>query len=83
MERKPKRNDIMKIDNKFNKRQKELLKKHNIDIFKDYNEISLEELEDFICEIMTNSLDKNQDFTALAIEYEDILNIIVEIENNL
>lgn len=73
----------MKIDNKFNEREKKLLKEINVDIFKDYDELSLEELEDIVCEKMTNSLDKNQDFTSLAIEYENILNIIVEIENNL
>ena len=32
---------------------------------------------------MMDNLDKNQDFTPLAEEYENILNAIVEIENNL
>ncbi len=32
---------------------------------------------------MMDNLDDKQDFTPLAEEYEDILNIIVQIENNL
>ena len=31
---------------------------------------------------MMDSLDKNQDFTPEALEWERILDIIVEIENN-
>jgi len=73
----------MKINNRFDKRQIELLEKINIDINIDYNENTLEELEDIVCDAMINKLDKNQDFTPLAEEYERILDIIVEIENNL
>ena len=73
----------MKINNRFDKRQIELLEKINIDINVDYNENTLEELEDIVCDAMINKLDKNQDFTPLAEEYERILDIIVEIENNL
>ena len=73
----------MKINNKFDKRQIELLEKINIDINVEYNENTLEELEDIVCDAMINKLDKNQDFTPLAEEYERILDIIVEIENNL
>lgn len=73
----------MKINNRFDKRQIELLVKINIDINVDYNENTLEELEDIVCDTMINKLDKNQDFTPLAEEYERILDIIVEIENNL
>lgn len=73
----------MKIHNKFNEKQKKLLENIDVDIFKNFNEENLEELEDIICEKMTSSLDDKQDFTELAEEYEEILNIIVEIENNL
>ncbi len=73
----------MKINNKFDKRQIELLEKINVDINTEYNETTLEELEDIVCDAMVNNLDKNQDFTKLAEEYEKILDIIVEIENNL
>ena len=73
----------MKINNKFDKRQIELLEKINVDINTEYNETTLEVLEDIVCDAMVNNLDKNQDFTKLAEEYEKILDIIVEIENNL
>lgn len=73
----------MKIKDKFDERQIELLRKINIDLDVDYNEKTLEEIEDIVCEAMTNSLDKKQDFTPLAEEYENILDIIVDIENNL
>ena len=73
----------MKIDNKFNEREKKLLKELNIDIAKEYDEKSLEEIEDVIYNKMMDSLDKNQEFTSLAEEYENILNVIVNIENNL
>lgn len=73
----------MKIDNKFNEREKELLKELNVDIYKAYNEDSLEELEEIVYNKMMDSLDNKQDFTPRAEEYEDILNIIVDIENSL
>ena len=73
----------MKINKKFNERQVELLKKINIDINKDYNEKALEELEDIVYDAMMDNLDEKQDFTPLATEYERILDIIVDIENNL
>lgn len=73
----------MKINNKFNERQIELLKKINVDINKDYNEKTLEELEDAVYDAMMDNLDEKQDFTSLATEYESILDIIVDIENNL
>ena len=73
----------MKINNKFDERQVKLLEKINVDINVDYNENTLEELEGIVCDAMINKLDKNQDFTPLAEEYERILDIIVEIENNL
>lgn len=73
----------MKIDNKFNEREKELLKELNIDIYKEYDEDSLEELEDIVYNKMMDSLDNKQEFTPIAEEYEDILNIIVDIENSL
>ena len=73
----------MKIANKFNGREKELLKEINIDIYKEYDEDSLEELEEIIYNKMMDNLDSKQDFTPIAEEYENILNIVVEIENNI
>ena len=73
----------MKINDKFNERQIELLKKIKVNINLDYDENSLEELEDIICDAMLDNLDKKQDFTPLSEEYEKILDIIVDIENNL
>jgi hypothetical protein len=73
----------MKINNKFDKRQIELLEEINIDINVEYNEDTLEELENIVCDAIVGKLDKNQDFTPLAEEYEKILDIIVDIENNL
>ena len=73
----------MKIDNKFNDREKELLKEVNVDIYKEYDEDSLEELEEIVYNKMMDSLDSKQEFTTIAEEYEDILNIIVDIENSL
>ena len=68
---------------KFNERQIELLEKINVNINTEYNEETLEELEDIVCDAMLDNLDKKQDFTPLAEEYEKILDIIVDIENNL
>lgn len=73
----------MKIDKKFTPREIELLEKEKIDIYKDYDEETLEEIEDIVYNKMMDNLDKNQEFTPLAEEYENILNVIVEIENNL
>ena len=73
----------MKINDKFDERQIELLEKINIDVNYDYDASSLEELEDIVCDAMLDNLDEKQDFTPLAEEYERILDIIVEIENNL
>lgn len=73
----------MKINKKFDKRQIELLEKIKVDVNADYDGSSLEELEDIVCDAMLDNLDEKQDFTPLAEEYERILDIIVEIENNL
>ena len=73
----------MKINNKFDERQIELLEKINVDINTQYNKTTLEELEDIVCDAMIDNLDQKQDFTPLAEEYERILDIIVDIENNL
>lgn len=73
----------MKINRKFNERQIELLKKIKVDIEADYDEKSLEKLEDIVCDAMLDNLDEKQDFTPLALEYESILDIVVDIENNL
>ena len=72
----------MKILNKFSEEQKQILKNNNIDIDKDFDVVTLEELEDVIYNKMMENLDKNQDFTSKALEWEKILDVIVEIENN-
>lgn len=73
----------MKINKKFDERQIELLEKINVDINQDYDENTLEELENTVYDAMMDNLDDKQDFTPLAEEYEKILDIIVDIENNL
>ena len=73
----------MKINKKFDERQIELLEKINVNINQDYDETTLEELEDTVYDAMMDNLDEKQDFTPLAEEYEKILDIIVDIENNL
>jgi hypothetical protein len=73
----------MKIDANFNEYQTELLKKENIDISQDFDEDSLEELEEKVYNLMMDNLDKNQDFTPKAEELEKILDVIVKIENSL
>ncbi len=73
----------MKINDKFDERQIELLEKIEVDVNADYNASTLEELEDIVCDAMLDNLDEKQDFTPLAEEYERILDIIVDIENNL
>ena len=64
----------MKINKKFDERQIELLGKINVDINQDYNEKTLEELEDAVYDAMMDNLDEKQDFTPLAEEYEKISN---------
>ncbi len=73
----------MKILDKFSKEQKALLDNNNIDIEKDFDEESLEELEEKVYNKMMDNLDKNQDFTPKASEWEKILDVVVAIENNL
>lgn len=73
----------MKINKKFDERQIELLEKINVNINQDYDENTLEELENTVYDAMMDNLDDKQDFTPLAEEYERILDIIVDIENNL
>ena len=73
----------MKINKKFDERQIELLEKINVDINQDYDENTLEELENTVYDAMMDNLDDKKDFTPLAEEYEKILDIIVDIENNL
>lgn len=73
----------MKINDRFDERQIELLERIKVDVNADYDESSLEELEDIVCDAMLDNLDEKQDFTPLAEEYERILDIIVSIENNL
>lgn len=73
----------MKINKEFNKKQIELLNKMNIDINIEYDMNKLEEIEDIIYNAMMDNLDLKQDFTPIAEEYEKILDIIVQMENNL
>lgn len=73
----------MIISNKFNDRQKKLLKDMRVDVDNNYSAEELEELEDKVYNSMMDRLDKNQDFTPSAEEYEKILDIIVDIENSL
>lgn len=73
----------MKIDSLFNDREKQLLKEIDIDIYGYYDEDILNKIEDIVYNKMMDSLDKNQDFTPLAEEYENILNTIVDIENTI
>ena len=60
-----------------------MLYNNNIDIEKDFDEDSLEELEENVYNKMMDNLDKNQNFTSKATEWEKILDIVVDIENNL
>jgi len=71
----------MKIKNRFSLREIELLEKEKVNLDKEYDFDSLEELENIVYNKMMDNLDKNQDFTPLAEEYENILNKIVEIED--
>ena len=59
----------MKIKDKFNKEQLELIKNNFKDIEKDFDKESLEELEDIIYNKMMDNLDKEQNFTDLASRY--------------
>ena len=63
----------MKILNKFSEEQKQILKDNNIDIDKDFDEKSLEKLENKVYNKMMDNLDKNQDFTIKALKWEKIL----------
>lgn len=73
----------MKILDRFTEEQKKLLQKLKIDIDKEFDKESLENLEDRIYNIMMDNLDKKQDFTPKALEIEKLLDIVVDIENNL
>lgn len=73
----------MKILDKFTDEQKEMLQKLKIDIDREFDEETLEELEDEIYNIMMDNLDKNQNFTSKALEIEKLLDVVVDIENNL
>lgn len=73
----------MKILDEFSEEQRQMLKDNDIDLEKDFDKKELEELEDKIYGNMMDNLDKNQEFTQKAEEWEEILDIIVEIENIL
>lgn len=72
----------MKIKNRFDERQLELIVKLNIDIEKNFSKENLEDFEDKVYNKMMDNLDSKQDFTSKALEYEKILDIVVDIENN-
>ena len=59
----------MKIKSKFDEHQIELLEKAKIDISQDFDNNSLEELEDKVYNLMMNHFDKNQDFTPKSEEW--------------
>lgn len=72
----------MKIKSKFDERQLELITELHIDIEQDFNKESLEDFEDKVYNKMMDNLDSKQNFTDKATEYENILDIVVDIENN-
>lgn len=72
----------MKIKSKFDERQLELIVELNIDIEQDFNKESLEDFEDKVYNKMMDNLDSEQNFTDKATEYENILDIVVDIQNN-
>lgn len=74
----------MRIKSNFDKRQIELLNRININVEKDFDVKELEEIEDKVYNEMMNNLDEKQNFTTkLSVEYEHILDIVVEIENSI
>nr|DAD95788.1 MAG TPA: hypothetical protein [Siphoviridae sp. cthh925]DAM81886.1 MAG TPA: hypothetical protein [Caudoviricetes sp.] len=72
----------MKIKSKFDERQLELIAELHIDIEQDFNKERLEDFEDKVYNKMMDNLDSEQNFTDKATEYENILDIVVDIENN-
>ena len=72
----------MKIKSKFDERQLELIAELHIDIEQDLNKERLEDFEDKVYNKMLDNLDSEQNFTDKATEYENILDIVVDIENN-
>lgn len=72
----------MKIKSKFDERQLELIAELHIDIEQDFNKERLEDFEDKAYNKMMDNLDSEQNFTDKATEYENILDIVVDIENN-
>lgn len=73
----------MKIKNKLNKNELDLLKKANLIIEdKDYNDDEIMELEEEIADIMLDHLDKKQEYTPLALEYEKIHDKFIEFEDD-
>lgn len=72
----------MKIKSKFDERQLELIAELHIDIEQDFNKERLEDFEDKVYNKMMDNLDSEQNFTDKATEYENILDIVVDIEKN-
>lgn len=72
----------MKIKNKLNKNELDLLEKSNLIIEdKDYSNDEIMKLEEEIADIMLDHLDKKQDYTPLALEYEKIHDKFIEFED--
>ena len=72
----------MKIKSKIDERQLEQIAELHIDIEQDFNKERLEDFEDKVYNKMMDNLDSEQNFTDKATEYENILDIVVDIENN-
>ena len=74
----------MRIKSNFDNRQIELLNKITIHGANDFDVIGFEEIEAKVYNEMMYNLDEKQNFTTkLSVEYEHILDIVVEIENNI
>lgn len=67
----------------LNDEQVKLMEQNNIDLDRDYSLADLEKLEDLVYNIMMTHMDENGDYTELAEKYEDIINILVKIENEM
>ena len=74
----------MRIKSNFDKRQIELLNIIYIIVEKYFDVKDFVDIEVKVYNVMMNNLDEKQNFTTkLSVEYEHILDIVVEIENNI
>ena len=60
-----------------------LMEQNNVDLDRDYTLSDLEKLEDLVYNIMMSHMDENGDYTELAEKYENIIDVIVKIENEM